>query len=337
MKRFAVLVLAVLCLPMVGCRAGREADRRFMISALGFDLSGSELNVSAETLVVNSESTDEEISTEMFTASGKDAEECIFNLTRGMSKDLQLAHCGVIAVGSSVTGDALDGVIKYCQKNREINLSAYLVAAENAETLLSGKALSALTVGYELMGFLEHYSDETGIMYGCRIYEVQSARRKQTPVYILPVFSAKESGFALVSAALYIGNRYIMPMSPEEMAVYSLVKGNNRGGKIHADGNVYNVRSPHTYFKCSEKGGTTDVKLGVTFSPDGADAALCNYIIRSAEMLLKRSGGEDVFGICDRIYAENADLWQKIKDGAVGIKDAHVGISCEMRRTDYAK
>ena len=52
----------------------------------------------------------------------------------------------------------------------------------------------------------------------------------------------------------------------------------------------------------------------------------------------RRAIVEDTPGVTrDRIYAENADLWQKIKDGAVGIKDAHVGISCEMRRTDYAK
>ncbi len=337
MKRTAALLTTVLLIPLVGCRAGREADRRFTVSTLGFDSVGGKLTVSAEMLIVNSENTEEEFSVEVFTAIGVNAEECMFNLSRNMSKDIQLAHCGVIAVGAGVTGDMLDGVIEYCTENREINLSAYLVSAENAETLLSGEALSALTVGYEIMGFLEHYSDETGVSYGCRVYEVQAARLKKTPVFTLPQFSLSNDTFILDGAAVYIKNRTVMDISAEEMSVYSLIKGESGKGKIYADGNVYTVKAPHIRFDSSEKGDRAEIKLNINLSPDGIDAALCDYINDCAKEILKRADGEDVFGFADRIYAENAELWRKLKNGTVTLDGADIGILCEIRRADYAK
>ena len=80
MRKTAVLMLALFCLLLVGCRTTRESDRRFTVSALGFDVSGSEMVVSAEALVVNSESTKEEITKKLFTAQGKDTADCILKL-----------------------------------------------------------------------------------------------------------------------------------------------------------------------------------------------------------------------------------------------------------------
>lgn len=334
---FASFLSLCLCMVLVGCRAGREADRRFMVSALGFDADGSQLLLSAETVIVNSESTGEDISTRVFSSRGADAEECVFRLIQGMSKDVQLAHCGVVAVGDTVRGAALDGIIEYCTEKRDINLSTYMVSTANASELLSGKAVSAITVGYELMGFMEHAADETGIRYGARVYEVQSARMKKTPVYLLPRFSVASDSHTLDGTAVFVGNRGVMSLSADETAVYSMITGSRRGGKVNADGVIYNVGSVHTYIISKESDGVVGININVLLPPDQSDNALCRYVERCAAAIVGRSGGADVFGVSDMIYAKNYTLWQKISNGTVSLDGAAVDISCERRQTDYAK
>ncbi len=217
MRRTAVLMSVLLCLLLVGCRTTRESDRRFTVSALGFDVSGSDLVVSAEALVVNSESTKEEITKKLFTAQGKDAADCIFKLKQKIPKDIQLAHCTVVALGDTVEGKALDKVIDYCAENREINLSTHICTTANAQQLLSGEAASTLTVGYELAGYIEHAAAQTGVTFKSRLYQVQSARLAPSPAFVLPRFSAEEDGCTLIGGTKVQKNRKAGELSLDEV------------------------------------------------------------------------------------------------------------------------
>ena len=218
MRRIAVLMSALFCLCLVGCRTTRESDRRFTVSALGFDVSGSKLVVSAEALVVNSESTKEEITKKLFTAQGKDAADCVFKLKQKIPKDIQLAHCTVVAIGDTVEGKKLDGVIDYCAENREINLSTHICTTANAQKLLSGEAISTLTVGYELAGYIEHAAAQSGVTFKSRLYQVQAARLdKRSPAFILPRFTAEEVGATLIGGTEVQKNRKTDELSLDEV------------------------------------------------------------------------------------------------------------------------
>ena len=328
LKLLAAVVL--LALTLSGCGVNREADRQYTVSALGFDCAQGRLLCSAEVLVVNSESSDREIATEVFTAAGSTPAECVYDLGTLLAKRLLLSHCGIIAVGDSIGAADLKQIIDYCVDEEQISLSAYLVSTPDAAALLSGKTEAALTIGYELMGFLDRAAEDTGVMYGSRIYEIAGARLKKTAVYLMPRFTVSDEQRRLEGTCVYLDDKRTLEMDTADTVVYSLVRNMNRGGRVAAEGYIYNVEKPHTYFETEIKGGGIRVSLDIRLGDRSGDRYLARWIIKRAEYLKKCSGGADIFGLADRIYAENGEVWREIKQNPELLAAADTKITCEM-------
>ena len=87
--RKSALVLAILFVAVLLCGCDfREPDRQYIAAALGFDSKGQDMQISVEAVVINSESNEEEIKTEIFSAQGGSPEECFYNLGEKLAKKM---------------------------------------------------------------------------------------------------------------------------------------------------------------------------------------------------------------------------------------------------------
>ncbi len=332
MKKIIIsLILTITALFLCGCDF-REPDRQYMAAALGFDQKDGGMQVSVETIVINSESNEEQIKTEVFSAQGESPEECVYNLGKSLAKKMTFSHCGIIAVGDTLSSRQLLKVTEYCRNEQEINLSAYLVSTADCKELLSKKATSTLALGYELMSALEYSTVENGIMYGSRIYEVEDAFTKNTPAFLLPRFKTQEDSFSLSGSRLYLSGSAQAELNGDETLIYSIIRNANRGGKINTEDGVYNVDAPFTYFEAELDGDEVMISLDIRIPPDGADSTLCSYIGSAATAIVNRLPNE-LFGFADRIYSKDKALWNKINRDKL-LADAQTQVTCKIRRRE---
>lgn len=328
-KIWAVMVVVFLIAVLCGCDF-READRQFIAASIGFDYENEKLILSTETLIINSESTDQQIETDIFSAQGESPQECMYNLENILSKRLMLSHCGVVAVGDSVPEKHFAQIIDFC-RSEAINFSVYFVSAAKASELLSIKAKGALALGYELMSMLENRSIKTGIMYGSRLYEIEDARTKYTPAFMLPRFETAEENYKMNGSNIYLDCKPVLALGEKETIIYSIIRNANKGGTLEFDGQIYTVSSPYTRFKAELVDQTVNIALDIRIADNKSSGILCERVEETAAALVNKSEG-DIFGFADRIYAKYPKLWKKIKNNKEELlSQASTLVTCEIR------
>ena len=189
----ALLVCALLC----GCGGNIKNDRRYMVSALGFESENGRLNVFAEIIIINSENPDTEPEAKVFKGSGNTTEEALDEISDLLTKPILLDHCGVLVIGRSITPDALSEICDYSFKENRITLSAYMVSSENAGELLSCEPQSSAAVGYDIMGLIEQTRQRTEKNCPCRYFEVEARRESGKNRFVLPSLRAENGGIKI--------------------------------------------------------------------------------------------------------------------------------------------
>ena len=176
----------LLVLPILLCFCGcRKTQSEYLISAIGFDNNGGMLNTCFEAVIINSETQSEEL--KIIEVQGETVEECVKNLSRKSTQGYLLSHCGVLIIGQSVTEKQLNGIYDFCLKNPDITLSVLLAETENAKKLLSGKPVSTISVGYDIMWLIKQYSENRNINFKNRCFEIISQSEKPPLPKIQPI------------------------------------------------------------------------------------------------------------------------------------------------------
>ena len=211
MKRLIICVLsACMCITLVGCRfsaASSQNDRRFMVTALGFS-GKEELTVTAEIVMVNSESADREPYSQVLSYTANTINEALSGIAYSLSRPMLFEHCGVIVIDTALSAERFAEICDYCFKENRITLSVYMIASDSPKSLLDGEPVSSVAVGYDIMGIISQKSKESGINFKNRYFEIESGREKGEQAFSLPYFERGEDGVSLCGLAVFAGDKF---------------------------------------------------------------------------------------------------------------------------------
>ncbi len=176
-KAFLILILALF---LCGCE---KRGPEYLVSSMGFDKENNYYKVCFESVIINSEDTEQSV--KLLKGEGQTLKAAIKQIKEQCTQPLLLSHCGVIVIGDSISQNDLRNIVLYCIENEKITLSALLIKSENTQKLLSVKPISSLTVGFDIMGLLEQNKDFKNRLFEFAATDYSSA---------LPKVSIKDGG-----------------------------------------------------------------------------------------------------------------------------------------------
>lgn len=202
------LILTVLSLSALlgACRGAGESiknDRRFMVSALGFETDGFLIKVTSELIIINSENPETPPESKTVSAKSDTIGGALEDISAGLSKPMLLEHCGILAIGENMSRKRFSEICDYCFFENRITLSAYMISAPDPEMLLSCKPESSAAVGYDIMSIIEQQNAAVGSTANSRFFEVESARENGKTEFMLPHFIKNGDGVLLNGTAIF--------------------------------------------------------------------------------------------------------------------------------------
>ncbi len=303
-----------------------QADQRYIVSAIGFEKKNSAIHTIAEAIAVNAESTEQSVERVVLEGSGNTIDESLLDLGAKLSKPLLFDHCGVIIVDSSMGVPDLKEVFSYCEKNKQINLAAYIVYSENTKELLSLKPMAALTVGYDILGVISRVQSLYGVKFYNRFYELCANILKKGESFMLPNFEVVGEEYNLSGSAVYTSFYKEVNLSNKQTALYCLLTDTYSRGAF----SDYEIASGKCYFDSSIKSGKLNINLKIKADIKKGDRAKLLEEIRKTANTLNDISSGDVFGFSNRIYRKNTKVWENIKENPQEfIKNASLNISLE--------
>ena len=201
MKRIAVVILSFIFL-LSGCAGTKPVSSKteqYIVSALGFDFDNG-FKVSAEAVIVGTEGTSK-AEAKVITGQGKTIEEAFYELRKKTSQPLLLSHCGLLLLGEDIN---FEEVLEYAKKNKELTLSVFLGATDNAEQLLNLEAVSSIAIGYDLVGMIEQQEESEGENFKNRFYEIEASRKRGKNIK-LPFFVIEKEEFSFLELREFRG------------------------------------------------------------------------------------------------------------------------------------
>ncbi len=316
MKR-RLFIIIILLLTLCGCSDYAESNSQYMVSAIGFDSDGKNITVSAQTVIIGNNGEDSQ-ETKVFTATGETPAQAVFNISGHLSKSLLFDHCGIVAIGKGISREMLGEIFDYSNDEKNLNLGVYFVCTDEAQELLKADPVSAVTSGYDIMGIIEQNSDETGILYQNRFYEIKALEAKKGKVFSLPFFECKKDGIKMNGRNIYRDRKFVTSINESESYIYSVICNSNKGGKIILDKQKAKINKMHTSFKYDYKNEKININLKTIFSFEYNSKDFKKVLENDANNFIKKmtvSGHADIFGFEDRIYIRNSSLYEDIKDG----------------------
>lgn len=224
-KLFLIFTALSLSVTLTACRGTGENiknDRRFMVSALGFETDGFLIKVTSELIIINSEDPEPPPQAKTFSAKSSTVTGALEDISARLSRPMLLEHCGIIAIGDRMNEKRFSEICDYCFAENRITLSAYMISVPDPEELLSGEPESSAAVGYDIMNIIEQQSAANGINTNSRFFEVESARESGKSTFFLPRFEKTESGAVFSGIAVFEHDKQKELVSRENISADSL-------------------------------------------------------------------------------------------------------------------
>lgn len=221
---FTVLSLT---LTLTACRGVGESiknDRRFMVSALGFESDGFLIKVTSELIIINSEDPDTPPQPKTFSAKSSTIGGALEDISALLSRPMLLEHCGIIAIGDKTDEKRFSEICDYCFSENRITISAYMISTPDPEQLLSGEPEFSAAVGYDIMSIIEQQNAAMGKSTSSRFFEVESARENGKNKFFLPRFIKTEDGVSLSGTAVFENDRLKELISREKTGSHNFSK-----------------------------------------------------------------------------------------------------------------
>ena len=311
----AMLMYLLLC----GCRfttGGAAIDRRFIVSAVGFSTDGAVINVSAEAIIINSETPESDPKAEVLSASGTTLAEAFEAISASLARPMLLEHCGVIVIGNGITPAWLDKICDYCFSENRITLSSYMISADDPAALLSGEPESSVAVGYDIMGIIEQNSSSSGIYYDSRYFEIEGLREKGRHVFTLPYFTRGEDGVSLDGLSVFRNDRILGQLDRGDTELYSIMTENFDSGSVRIGSREYNLNLRKAEYGYSDK-DKNKITLKLHISGENINDEVCGELekkLTELESRLKLSYKTDAFGFGDILSERLKDFEKKYEE-----------------------
>lgn len=230
-KLFLIITALSLSVTLTACRGAGENiknDRRFMVSALGFETDGFLIKVTSELIIINSEDPETPPQAKTFSAKSSTVTGALEDISARLSRPMLLEHCGIIAIGDRMNEKRFSEICDYCFAENRITLSAYMISAPDPEQLLSSEPESSAAVGYDIMNIIEQQNAANGINTNSRFFEVESSRESGKSAFFLPRFEKAESGAVFGGIAVFEHNKQKELISRENVNANSLKRISKR-------------------------------------------------------------------------------------------------------------
>lgn len=224
-KLFLIITALSLSVTLTTCRGAGENiknDRRFMVSALGFETDGFLIKVTSELIIINSEDPETPSQAKTFSAKSSTVTGALEDIFARLSRPMLLEHCGIIAIGDRMNEKRFSEICDYCFAENRITLSAYMISVPDPEELLIGEPESSAAVGYDIMNIIEQQNAANGINTNSRFFEVESARESGKSTFFLPRFEKTESGAVFSGIAVFEHDKQKELVSRENISADSL-------------------------------------------------------------------------------------------------------------------
>ncbi len=230
-KLFLIITALSLSVTLTACRGAGENiknDRRFMVSALGFEIDGFLIKVTSELIIINSEDPETPPQAKTFSAKSSTVTGALEDISARLSRPMLLEHCGIIAIGDRMNEKRFSEICDYCFAENRITLSAYMISAPDPEQLLSSEPESSAAVGYDIMNIIEQQNAANGINTNSRFFEVESSRESGKSAFFLPRFEKAESGAVFGGIAVFEHDKQKELISRENINANSLKRISKR-------------------------------------------------------------------------------------------------------------
>lgn len=230
-KLFLIITALSLSVTLTACRGAGENiknDRRFMVSALGFEIDGFLIKVTSELIIINSEDPETPPQAKTFSAKSSTVTGALEDISARLSRPMLLEHCGIIAIGDRMNEKRFSEICDYCFAENRITLSAYMISAPDPEQLLSSEPESSAAVGYDIMNIIEQQNAANGINTNSRFFEVESSRESGKSTFFLPRFEKAESGAVFGGIAVFEHDKQKELISRENINANSLKRISKR-------------------------------------------------------------------------------------------------------------
>ncbi len=306
MKRIiSIVMLTVLALGFCGCSQSEAISndgQEYIVSALGFDKIGKAVTLTLEALIVNSEDMEEEKQNRCFFASAESIETAYNEILNQTTQPVTEGHCGAVVIGKNIDRELLTEILDFCTYNNRVNISAFLVQAENAKNLLCGEKLSSVAVGYDIMSVIEVISKEKGMCFKNRIYEVSAALEKPAKTFYLPYI---EGSLAFGGVNIIKNGEFICNLTPERAQTLFFITDAISEGSIVLKGKSQRVQYCKVTYDFSFSPLIVDLNLRIGLQEERE--ALKKNILSLFYELAGSYG--DVFAFEDIVYQKHNKRW----------------------------
>lgn len=315
MKKLFVLIISSLVLLTSLCGCSFKAvfsshSGEYLVSAMGFDEKNGKFEICLEAIIVNTEDTEAEPSLELISGSGNTVKEAFFDAAGKTSQELLLSHCGIIALGESVTPDTFSQINEFCRSQKDITISAMFISCKDSKKLLSSKAISSVAVGYDIMSMLSYKSKKTGINYKNRFYEIESFKGKPQNLFSLPFFEKTENGYFINGLKIYDNYAPLALLDSEQTAIFSVMTDTQSKGSFMLEKQEIFLNSSYAMWNVS-KNSNLDFTLSLRLETKNSKEKIKNSV--QDLFRLFQENGKDIFGLGNIIYTKNHAVWDDIK------------------------
>ena len=319
---FTVVVLSS-CVAVSGYA---EPESQYIVSAMGFDVSGGRVEVSAEIIDGGSE--------RILSGVGSSIEQAISALLAQETKSLEVSHCAILVLGENADAEWIEKISGFCRRNEDITVAAQLVSASNAKELLSIEGVN----GYDLASTVSKNHENAAFGAESRYYSVQNTRISENNVYALPHFTVNDDEYELYGVQIFCFDVRAVLLNRAEAAYYMMARGLFDRGLVPYDapglsGSV-GVSDCKTEYKFIPNGDklSVNIKCILTIDSELGDDEYAQEIARATgkgmltlwEKLAWRYG--DIFKL-----RENAALMGTDLDPSI-ISEASVSFECIVKK-----
>ncbi len=236
MKKFLfVITLFSFIISLCSCGGYREIERGYIVTALGFDKkSGDKLTVSAEVVSAGGNERANAPYSEILEGEGVSPGEALFLLNNEISKELFFEHCSAVILGDGLSEEQTKEIFVFLKNLRELNKSLSVAATENSKMLLNNSKSVSIAKGFDIERNINESRKETGENYQNSFYEVDKLYTNGE-IYALPELKLEQKKIIVSGEAVYKRNEKKIKLDAKESLIYSILKGNNRGGRFYID------------------------------------------------------------------------------------------------------
>jgi len=294
----------------------------YIVTALGFDCQEEILKVTAETLIVSTEQASEQANTKIFFAEAEKIPAAMEKISEKATQSLEMSHCAVAIIGESVTPHYMKEICDYFYKTQGLTLSAFFVATENAEKLLSQKAVSSVAVGYDIVSILEKQGNHSGTKFKNRYFEIEAARKSKTCTFALPLIKTEGEDIIYNGAVVYSNLKSALTLKDEQLFFYALANDIQGKGTVFLNGKEIKINSAYTSYKTKKEGQKVKITANISIDTKQNDILTSKTVENEIKklFLLSQQTKIDILKIGDLLYhreksffTENKDFYEKVE------------------------